>query len=151
MFDAEHQKIKQYISKVISSTSNVKIIVVKDDLSHIIEIKKALGNNELIGIHGDRYVKGSKTLKTILFGKEATFPSGPFHLATRFKVPYSYVFALKETETHYHFFASPPKVNSADTQWMLDEYAKELEKRLRQYPEQWFNYYDFWETKQLDK
>ncbi|HEX8545718.1 MAG TPA: lysophospholipid acyltransferase family protein [Cytophagaceae bacterium] len=147
MFDAEHQKIKKYISKIINNSSNVKIIVIKDDLSHIIEISKALKNNELIGIHGDRFVKGSKTHLGSLFGKAARFPSGPFHLATRFEVPYSYVFALKETDSHYHFYASPPKVNTQDISTMVEEYTNALEQRLLKYPEQWFNYYDFWESK----
>ena len=26
----------------------------------------------------------------------------------------------------------------------LGDFTKELETKLKQYPEQWFNYYDFW-------
>ena len=85
MFDAEHEKIKKYISKVIHTSSNVNVIVIKDDFSHILEISNALKNNELICIHGDRYIKGSKTITTDFFGKPAKFPSGPFHLASRLK------------------------------------------------------------------
>jgi len=34
---------------------------------------------------------------------------GPFVLAAKFKVPVSFVFAMKETPLHYHFFASEIK------------------------------------------
>jgi predicted LPLAT superfamily acyltransferase len=29
----------------------------------------------------------------------------------------------------------------------LNDYAAEMEKKVKQYPEQWFNYYNFWEQK----
>jgi len=28
---------------------------------------------------------------------------------------------------------------------MLTEFAAEMEKKVKDYPEQWFNYYDFWQ------
>jgi predicted LPLAT superfamily acyltransferase len=146
MYDAEHQSIKKYFSKVINSSSRINIIVIRDDFSHIFEISKALKNNELICIHGDRYLSGSKTINAPLFGRNARFPSGPFHLAEKFKVPYSYVFAMKETATHYHFYATPPSVNQRGVTGMVDEYTGTLEKIILKYPEQWFNYYEFWEN-----
>ena len=146
MYDAEHQSIKKYISKVITSSARINIIVIRDDFSHIFEISTALKNNELICIHGDRYVAGSKTIQAQLFGRNAKFPSGPFLLADRFKVPYSYVFAMKETPSHYHFYASPPSLNERGVTGMVDEYTETLEKIILKYPEQWFNYYKFWEN-----
>jgi predicted LPLAT superfamily acyltransferase len=94
-------------------------------------------------------VEGNKTLSADFLGQPARFPMGPFLLAAKFKVPVSFVFAVKESKLHYHFFASPVKEYSdADKQAvmrsMLDEYVNEMENKLRAYPEQWFNYYDFW-------
>lgn len=144
MFDAEHQKIKQYISQITGGRSGPHIIVIKNDFSHIFEISKALKNNELICIHGDRYVQGSKTITSALFGKTAKFPAGPFHLAARFKVPYTFVFATKETSCHYHFYASAPKICEGQPAEMVHEYTARLEEMILRHPEQWFNYYDFW-------
>ena len=39
--DAEHKNIKEYMEKV-TMRSNVKFILVKDDMSHIFEINNAL-------------------------------------------------------------------------------------------------------------
>ena len=148
MVDNETQQIKQYLESVMNERQ-LNIITIKDDFTHIYEISNALKNNELIAIHADRYVKGSKTITGSLFGSETLFPMGPFILATVFKVPVSYVFCFKETSKHYHLYATPPKEYTVNKQIAIPEalcdYTKELEAKVKQYPEQWFNYYDFWQ------
>ena len=81
------------------------VIVIKEDLSHIYEISEALKKNELVCMHADRFLEGNKTLVGCLLGEKAKFPMGPFVLAATFKVPVSFVFAMKETSLHYHFFS----------------------------------------------
>lgn len=149
IFDGEHQKIKQYLQSVTGEHS-ANFIVIKNDLSHIYEISAALKNNELVCMHADRFVEGNKTLTTNFLGAPAKFPLGPFLLAAQFKVPVSFVFAMKETNLHYHFFASEIKEYNTVSkdqfiQSMLSDFAREMEKKVKAYPEQWFNYYDFWQ------
>ena len=88
-------------------------------------------------MHGDRYIEGNKTVMVDFMGKQAAFPVGPINMAARFNVPVSYVFALKETRTHYHFYATPLKTFSFTRNLKLrdqslgpavEEYARELEK-----------------------
>jgi len=150
MFDGEHQQIKEYLESV-TGKKNAKIIIIKNDLSHIYEISDAFKTNEVVCIHADRFLDGNKTMQTDFLGAKALFPTGPFILATTFNVPVSYVFAMKESNLHYHFFASPVKIHDrnekkAGIQQILDEFSAEMEKKLRQYPEQWYNYYNFWQT-----
>ncbi len=148
MFDGEKEQIKEYLDSVTGKKS-VNIIFIKDDLSHIYEISEAFKNNELVCMHADRFIEGNKTLTTEFLGEKARFPMGPFVLASKFKVPVSYVFAAKENNLHYHLFASKIKDYShlekgTVMQEMLVEFANEMEKKVKQYPEQWFNYYNFW-------
>ena len=143
MLDAEHQKIKKYLSTVLSD-KEVNIIVVRNDLSHVFEINRVLKKGEMVCVHGDRYIDEKKTMSCEFLGKEALFPTGPFLLANKFDVPVSYVFAMKESKTHYHFYASPHRKTATDMKKMISDYAEELEKIVWRYPEQWFNYYDFW-------
>lgn len=148
MFDGEHQKIKEYLKSVTGETT-AKIIVIKNDLSHIFEINEALKNNELVCMHADRFVEGNKTIETDFLGSPAKFPLGPFLLAAKFKVPVAFVFALKETTFHYHFFSTEAKDYSMyekdeSVAQMLKGFAKAMEEKVKTYPEQWFNYYDFW-------
>ena len=149
LFDGEHQQIKQYLDGVTGKRS-VNIIVIKNDLSHIYEITDAFKRNELVCMHADRFIEGNKTLTAGFMGDDARFPMGPFLLAAKFKVPVSFVFAVKETPVHYHFFASAIKNydglgKEAAMQEMLEDFAKSMETKLKQYPEQWFNYYHFWQ------
>jgi predicted LPLAT superfamily acyltransferase len=150
MFDNEHQQIKDYLSTVTGKRS-VKVIVVRNnDISHIYEINEAFKNNELVCIHADRFVEGNKTMMTEFLGENARFPMGPFVLAATFKVPVSYVFAMKETSRHYHLFASEIKTYSQGSresrmQVMLKDFAAEMESKIQKYPLQWFNYYNFWQ------
>ena len=143
MFDAEHENIKKYLKDVMGK-NRFEIIVIKEDYSHIFHISKALINKEFICIHGDRYVEGSKVISADFMGKKTYFPYGPFHLATKFKVPYTFVFGFKETASHYHFYATPPKINTGGVRAVVQEYSEKLEELVRIYPEQWFNYYDYW-------
>ena len=101
-------------------------------------------------MHADRFLEGSKTMTNDFLGEKARFPMGPFILASKFKVPVSYVFAVKENNLHYHFFAS--KIKNYDNvekpvvmEKMLSEFAIEMEEKIKKYPEQWFNYYNFWQ------
>ena len=149
LYDGEHEQIKKYLEGVTGKRS-VNIIVIKNDLSHIYAISEAFARNELLCMHADRFMEGNKTLTADFLGDKARFPMGPFLLAFKFKVPVSFVFALKESKLHYHFFASEIKdyTNSAKDavmQEMLNDFSKELEKKLKHYPEQWFNYYNFWQ------
>jgi predicted LPLAT superfamily acyltransferase len=101
-------------------------------------------------MHADRFVAGNKTLRAGFLGEMASFPLGPFLLAAKFKVPVTFVFALKESNLHYHFFASPVKDYSALPResvmpQMLNDFVAEMETKVRSYPRQWFNYYNFWQ------
>ncbi len=143
--DAEHKNIKEYMEKV-TMRSNVKFILVKEDMSHIFEINNALSNGELVCFTGDRYMKGQKLLTESLMGKEANFPAGPFLLASRLNVPVLFVYVMKETNKHYHLYARQAEVKNRDAQGLLRKYTESVEWMLKKYPLQWFNYFDFWET-----
>jgi len=149
MYDAEHQRIKHYMEEVTGGR-NFNVIVIREDLSHVYAISEALQKNELICLHADRFLEGNKTEVKSFLGAGAHFPSGPFALAAGFRVPVSVVFAFKETGTHYHFFGSNPIERGPDenkaqfTTRLLDTFVADLEQKVKLYPEQWFNYYNFW-------
>lgn len=147
MFDGEHRQLKQYLENT-TGQRNANIIVIKDNISHIYEIMEALNNNELVCMHSDRFLPGNKTLQTDFLGKPACFPQGPFSLATRLNVPVTFVFALKESLFHYHFFATrgivyrnEPNITSEK---LLEAFVRSMTEKVKSYPAQWYNYYDFW-------
>jgi predicted LPLAT superfamily acyltransferase len=154
MFDGESEKIKAELEKV-KEESSVNFIFVKEDLSHLYAINEALQNKDIVCMHGDRFMPGTRTVEVNLLGDSAQLPSGPLLLASRYQVPVSFVFAMKEKATHYHFFATAPEVFKIDrapdqAKQQLDvalkKYTTQIEEKLKRYPYQWFNYYDFWNT-----
>jgi len=153
MLDEEHQKIKDLLESVMKER-NIRIIPLKDDLSHLIEIRKVLDEQELVAIHGDRFRDGMKTLSAKFMGRDALFPEGPFYLAVRMGAPVSFAFAMKAGKKHYHFHATPPRIypmpqgrriSEEHLRPILEDYIMAVESMLKKYPEQWFNYYEFWE------
>lgn len=151
MYDEEHQRIKSLLDNVMKEKT-FDIIPIKNDLSHIIAIHRALQEKGLVVMHGDRFVEGSKTFSVPVLGHEAKLPIGPFHLAVKSGFPVTFVFAMKETSKHYHFYASEPKkyLSSAAKPEqeafaaVAKDYIAELEEKVRKYPEHWFNFHDFW-------
>ncbi len=150
MYDNEQQQIKEYLER-LTGGRNLKIIAIKDNLSHVYEIGEALQKNELICIHADRFMDGNKTvLKTFLRG-QAKFPEGPFALAATFQVPVSFVFAFKTRSIHYQLYGSAlfqrkDQESKRDfTSRLLSSFVQELEEKIKMYPDQWFNYYNFWQ------
>ena len=149
IFDGEDRQIKQYMESV-TGKSKVNVIVIKNDLSHIFKINAAFQNNELVCMHADRYIEGNKTITREFLGEDAKFPLGPFVMAEKFKVPVTFVYALKESGLHYHFFASPIKDYSGlakdeGMKQLINDFISSFENKIKTYPEQWYNYYNFWQ------
>ncbi|WP_350004923.1 lysophospholipid acyltransferase family protein, partial [Phocaeicola dorei] len=149
MFDAEHERIKEILEKN-ASTRDYKIIPVNEDnLTHVFRITEALERKEYVCFQGDRYLNKEKLLSSPFMGKEAEFPMGPFLLASKMRVPVVFYFAMREAKKNYrfHFFIAEAVVHTKEKrveQALLEQYTQTLEKIIRQYPEQWFNYYPFW-------
>lgn len=142
--DQERTIIKEYIES-IDEEPRVKFIHIQEDLSHIFAINDALSANELICFTGDRYFEGAKTLTAPLLGKEARFPAGPFHIASRLSAPLIFVYVMRGRGLHYHLYARRAvDLRRRDPQSCLNAYTSSVENMLQQYPLQWFNFFNFW-------
>lgn len=155
MLEAEHENIKKLLDNVMTE-KKMNIISIKDDMSHLFKIKEALHKNEIVALHGDRFLPGSKTMTCNFLGKDAELPTGPFYIAMKYNKPVTFVSAVKKTNTHYYLKATPLKkypnsknIGERDKQLrnMLGDYLKQIEATVRDFPEQWFNYYYFWNNK----
>ncbi len=152
MLVAEHEKIKEFVSSV--TEKKIEIIPIMEDGSHLLKIEEVLKDKGIIAMHGDRFVEGALTANHIFLGKEAKFPTGPFRLAAKYGVPISFATAFREKSKHYHFYAMLPiyvknpgslKKRKEEINKSMKVYLSELEKMIKKYPLQWFNYYQFWE------
>jgi len=142
MLDAENEQLKNYL-KSQNQKPTYKVIPIKNDMSHLLGIRIALQKGEIVCIHGDRFVPGARTMEANFFGQPASFPQGPFQVAAKFKVPYHVVFALKDGKYGYKFSSTPAEISN-DPNKIVGDFVSELEKRVLEHPEQWFNFYNFY-------
>ena len=145
MLDEEHQKIQEFLDKT-QKKQRVNIIGIKNDRSHIFKMGIALQNGELLCMHGDRFLSGAETISVDFFGEKAYLPKGPFQLVCKMNVPYTVVYAFKESFSHYHFYSTPPIENTKGVEDAAQKFANSLEEKIRRYPYQWYNFFDFWQN-----
>lgn len=150
IYDAEHRRIKEMLEKQGMEKEYKFIPVNKDNLEHVFRITEVLGQKEYVCFQGDRYLNTDRLLECDFMDRTARFPSGPFLLAARMKVPVVFYFAMREPRRtyHFHFIMAQPTPRSKDKkpeQQLLEQYVGALEGIVKQYPEQWFNYYRFWD------
>lgn len=143
MLDAEVQKIKAFIEDA-AGKSQYNLIPIKDDMSHLILIHQALKRNELIALHADRTTFGQKNFRLKFLNGFAEFPAGPFIMAYKFKVPLTFVYAVKKGSTHYELSATNPKNDFESPEKIAEEYVKHLEKQVIASPTQWFNFFEYY-------
>jgi predicted LPLAT superfamily acyltransferase len=154
MYDGERSNIKEVLEEVSGHRSFNTITIHDNDMAHIYQINEVLARGELIAMHGDRYREEGRTLTVKFFGRDAKFPVGPYYLAAQCNVPICFVHTMKEGPKHYHFYSTPPmlvegnsrKERETNIRQSIQRYAAGLEEMVKKYPQQWYNYYDFWKT-----
>lgn len=133
---------------------NVTMVPVRDDLSHLFAVNAALEAGDVVCMAGDRLLGSSKSVECQFLGRPARFPLGPFALAVQRDVPLLALFVMKESARAYHVYVYPVELPEAEAALPRRErmaalaraFAALMERIVKQYPHQWFNYYEFWNT-----
>lgn len=146
MLDAEHAKIKDVLEENAEEDNNYKIIALNQDIIEaMLQMKIALNNGEYICFNGDRYMAMDNISEVEFMGGLAKFPTGPFKIATKCRVPIVFYYSMRESGCTYRFiFEEPNVVGKTTADDLLGQYAKSLERVVKKYPRQWFNFYNFW-------
>lgn len=146
VFGGETDTIKSNRSKVFGRT-NVKVLPISGDMSHIFLMNDALSRGEIVSISGDRSTDSGRTISCPFMGENARFPLGPFKLAAVREIPVIAAYSLKTGMSRYKVYVEAlPEYTGKENkiQFLADSYAASLEKIARKYPDQWYNFYDFW-------
>ncbi len=131
--------------KQMMSANHINMILVGNDFNHIVEINAALDRGEVVSIPADRIFGSQKSLTCQFLGCDAHLPLGPFKVAKRKNVPITAVFVMKEALNNYRVKIVPIHYESIDSeQQIAQRFAYQLENIVREYPWQWFNFFDFW-------
>ena len=116
---------------------NIRMVLVNKDMQHLFVVSSALADGEVVAVPADRLFGSEKCSRCTFFGESARFPAGPYALAAAREVPVAAVFVMKTGVTTYRISAI--KVENAAS------FAALLEETVREYPYQWFNFFNFWD------
>lgn len=131
------------------SHTNIRMIPVKADMSHLFVVNDALANNEIVSMPADRVFGSKKTIGVPFLGATAMFPMGPFSTATMRSLEAVAVNVMKTSTKGYTIYVTPLAYDHTASrkeqmQQLAASYVGELERIVRQYPHQWYNFYEFW-------
>lgn len=150
VFPGEAKTVMENRKRLLSA-HNINMISVAEDMSHVFEMSKALSDGEIVSIPGDRIFGSPRYLECDFLKGRARFPLGPYALAVQRGVPVVAIFVVKQALFKYKVYIRQIGTESIaglkrdeNAQHVAEIFAKEMEKVLKVYPEQWFNYYEFW-------
>lgn len=136
--------------KRIFEANNIKMILSDGSMDHIYSINNALERGEIVGIPADRIHGSAKSIKSPFFDGNIALPMGPFLVAAQRDLPVTIPFVIKKSATRYSIYTHIFRLSGEQKEKPLREkaaiiaayYAKRLEEVVREYPLQWFNYFD---------
>lgn len=129
--------------------TNIRMITLRQDMSHLFEIDQALCNGDIVSFPTDRFMGQAKCVECTFLGKTAKFPQGPFSVATMRGLDVLAVNVMKTGLVKYRIHVTPLQYDKEaprreQIRQLSRAYVAELEKRVLEYPEQWYNFFDFW-------
>jgi len=131
------------------------IYVDRDDSSPlaIVEAVNALRRNEVLAILGDRD-GSSQTIRIDFFGRPTNIPVGAAYLALASGAPVIPVFVLLEKGRYATimeepiFFSGSYGQHGSAIRSGMERLLAVFERYIRAYPDQWYNYYEFWDSRE---
>jgi predicted LPLAT superfamily acyltransferase len=148
------QMINALLAKLDPEMAARVIHVGADPVSFALTVRERLDNGSLVAILADRVGLNEKAVEVEFFGARARFPAGPFLVAAALKCPVYLVFGLYFEPNRYELFCEPfaeridlPRRERVSAlAEVVQRYARRLEEYCRKAPDNWFNFFDFWET-----
>jgi len=117
-----------------------------------VQIANALMNEEVVTIMADRTSNKKSEMEVNFLNKKAKFNKNPFQIAYKTDKPILVYFIILTGMQRYkveYIQINMDKTKREDeaVKIALTQYVEKFEEIIRQYPNQWFNLYDFWENK----
>ncbi|MBA2351649.1 MAG: acyl-CoA synthetase [Burkholderiales bacterium] len=152
VFSNEHQsqKVTSVLHRLQPGLATRVIVAGRPE--SLLRARECVERGEIVGILGDRAMRGEKAVACEFLGKLALFPEGPLVLAAIVQVPVLLAFGLyrggRKYEIHFELLAEKVALDRRERSdqicgW-VQAYATRLEHYCRTAPYNWFNFYDFW-------
>lgn len=145
--DAETQKwVEQSRTKI--SDVDVDVDYNTRTTSLAFDLLRAIGENQIVAIQGDRVVGGVAGSPVTFFGVVTEFPTGPFALAMATRAPIYPLFVIRKGRRRYQVRTEPPmfcirqsRDRDRDLAQSMEQWRDILEAVVRDSWQQWFMFY----------
>ena len=149
------EAIDENLQKIDGATKNqhINIISLKNGMQAMLEIARALQNREVIIIMVDRVKEKEKSVEVDFLNKKTLLHSGGFEIAMMRQAPIVACDVVRAGDQKISIkfsdvITSDLKNKQERLTYLAQHYATFLEASVREYPYQWFNFFDFWKTGQ---
>ena len=120
----------------------------------MLQVQECLTHGGVVGIMGDRLMVEDQSVSCEFLGERAAFPTGSVRLAHVVRAPVVIFFGLYRGGNRYDIHLellsesiqlSPEQRQENVRQW-TQRYADRLAYYCRKAPDNWFNFYEFWQA-----
>ncbi len=120
----------------------------------MLQVRECLDRGGVVGMMGDRLMFPDQSVRCNFLGEAAAFPTGPVRLAHAAHAPVVLFFGLYRGGNRYdvqlellseNIQLSPERREEDLRQW-TQRYADRLAQYSQDAADNWFNFYDFWQT-----
>ncbi len=149
VYGGEKQELMDYRKNQFAHMG-IKMIPVGIDGVDIMEIVDCLDRGEALSVFADRFMNPKKVIHSTIHGFKVKLSRGPFSLAVNRGIDVYMVSAMKKQDGSYdgritYLDYDKTLPHREQRQQLADLYTAEMEKVLKDYPLQWFNYFNIWE------
>lgn len=120
----------------------------------MLRVSNALDAGSLVGILADRSLHDDAVASRPFLGADASWPLGPLRIAALVRRPVLFMAGIYRGGNRYAITFAPladftdvdrtQRAGAVDA--ALDRYVQLLEQNCRAAPDNWFNFFDFWNT-----
>jgi predicted LPLAT superfamily acyltransferase len=138
----------------LDPTVDARLIEIRPgDPSFVFEVEDRIRQGEMVGTMGDRVGLDGKSVRAPFLGADASLPTGPYLLAAALGCPVFLGFGCYRAPDAYDLYCEPfeerivlPRGPDREPalRALAARFASAVEGYCRRYPDNWFNFYDFW-------
>ena len=138
------------IEESVGIQSNISVIDLNQGtISVSIAIANAMMTDEIVAMMGDRASNDKSVIQADFLGEAANFNKSPFQIAYKMAKPILVYFVIhigvqKYKIEYVKIDLDQEKSESVAIKEALELYVAKYEDVIQRYPNQWFNFFDFW-------
>ncbi len=152
LMDEQNAPLIRELTQTLNPTMADRVIQT-GGIHALLQVKECLEQGGIVGVMGDRVTPQDQTVVCSFFGREARFPTGPIRMAHVVQAPVVLFFGLYQGGNRYDVrlesFSGeagvPHDRRDGDLTQEVQRFAGRLEEVCRLAPDNWFNFYGFWD------